>query len=211
MSDYLPVVIGIYIFVSWIVRANVVSLDEVVEEKIMAEKKSRHDVELFLTDRVNELEGVVKGLGDEVKQMDQEVKGLALAKPIANANAKQAKIFQSWTGTFEYSMFGRNRVEGYVEVLNTAEHTQEENEAWIASTDTTQRDKYLEKLYNNLPYRTITRPTKDSCYMEWLGWNASVICRVNVYEGRDMFNRAEQAAEKAPKIEWKRRLISPLT
>lgn len=201
MSDYLPVVIGIYIFVSWIVRANVVSLDEVVEEKIMAEKKSRHDVELFLTDRVNELEGVVKELGDEVK-------GLALAKPTANANAKQAKIFQTWTGTFEYSMFGRNRVEGYVEVLNTAEHTQEENEAWVASTDTTQRDKYLEKLYDNSPYRTITRPTKDSCYMEWLGWNASVICRVNVYEGRDMFSRAEQAAEKAPKIEWKRRLIS---
>lgn len=201
MSDYLPVIVGLYVFVSWIVRANVVSLDEVVEEKIMAEKKSRHDVELLLTDRVNELEGVVKGL-------DQEVKGLALAKPTANANAKQAKIFQSWTGTFEYSMFGRNRVEGYVEVLNTAEHTQEENEAWVASTDTTQRDKYLEKLYDNSPYRTITRPTKDSCYMEWLGWNASVICRVNVYEGRDMFSRAEQAAEKAPKIEWKRRLIS---
>lgn len=201
MSDYLPVIVGLYVFVSWIVRANVVSLDEVVEEKIMAEKKSRHDVELLLTDRVNELEGVVKDLGDEVK-------GLALAKPTANANAKQAKIFQSWTGTFEYSMFGRNRVEGYVEVLNTAEHTQEENEAWVASTDTTQRDKYLEKLYDNSPYRTITRPTKDSCYMEWLGWNASVICRVNVYEGRDMFSRAEQAAEKAPKIEWKRRLIS---
>ena len=197
MSDYLPVIVGLYVFVSWIVRANVVSLDEVVEEKIMAEKKSRHDVELLLTDRVNELEGVVKDLGDEVK-------GLALTKPIA----KQAKIFQSWTGTFEYSMFGRNRVEGYVEVLNTAEHTQEENEAWVASTDTSQRDKYLEKLYDNSPYRTITRPTKDSCYMEWLGWNASVICRVNVYEGRDMFSRAEQAAEKAPKIEWKRRLIS---
>jgi hypothetical protein len=202
MSDYLPVIVGLYVFVSWIVRANVVSLDELVEEKIMVEKKSRHDVELFLTDRVNELEGVVKGL-------DQEVKGLALAKPTANANAKQAKIFQTWTGTFEYSMFGRNRVEGYVEVLNTAEHTQEENEAWVASADTTQRDKYLEKLYDNSPYRTITRPTKDSCYMEWLGWNASVICRVNVYEGRDMFSRAEQAAEKAPKIEWKRRLISP--
>ena len=44
--------------------------------------------------------------------------------------------------------------------------------------------------------------------MEWLGWQGSVICRVNVYEGRDMFSRAEQAAEKAPKIEWKRRLIS---
>ena len=188
-------------FVSWIVRANVVSIDELVDEKIMDEKKSRHDVEIFLTDRVNELEGVVKDLGDEVK-------GLALAKPIANANAKQAKIFQSWTGTFEYSMFGRHRVEGYVEVLNTAEHTQEENEAWIASTDTSQRDKYLAKLYDNSPYRTITRPTKDSCYMEWLGWNASVICRVNVYEGREMFSRAEQAAEKAPKIEWKRRLIS---
>lgn len=201
MSDYLPVVIGIYIFVSWIVRANVVSLDELVE----AEKKSRHDVELFLTDRVNELEGVVKDLGDEVKQMGDEVKGLALAKPIA----KQPKIFQSWSGTFEYIMFGRNRVEGYVEVLNTAEHTQEENEAWIMSTDNTQRDKYLEKLYDNSPFRTIIRPTKDSCYMEWLGWNASVICRVNVYEGRDMFSRAEQAAEKAPKIEWKRRLISP--
>ena len=204
MSDYLPVIVGLYVFVSWIVRANVVSLDEVVEEKIMAEKKSRHDVELLLTDRVNELEGVVKDLGDEVKQIGDEVKGLALTKPIA----KQAKIFQSWTGTFEYSMFGRNRVEGYVEVLNTAEHTQEENEAWVASTDTSQRDKYLEKLYDNSPYRTITRPTKDSCYMEWLGWNASVICRVNVYEGRDMFSRAEQAAEKAPKIEWKRRLIS---
>ena len=201
MSDYLPLILGLYVFVSWIVRANVVSIDELVDEKIMDEKKSRHDVEIFLTDRVNELEGVVKDLGDEVK-------GLALAKPIANANAKQAKIFQSWTGTFEYSMFGRHRVEGYVEVLNTAEHTQEENEAWIASTDTSQRDKYLAKLYDNSPYRTITRPTKDSCYMEWLGWNASVICRVNVYEGREMFSRAEQAAEKAPKIEWKRRLIS---
>ena len=200
MSDYLPVIIGLYVFVSWIVRANVVGIDELLE----AEKKSRHDVELFLTDRVNELEGVVKGLDQEVKELGDEVKGLALAKP----TAKQAKIFQSWSGTFEYIMFGRNRVEGYVEVLNTAEHTQEENEAWIMSTDNTQRDKYLEKLYDNSPYRTITRPTKDSCYMEWLGWGASVICRVNVYEGRDMFSRAEQAAEKAPKIEWKRRLIS---
>lgn len=200
MSDYLPVIIGLYVLVSWIVRANVVGIDELLE----AEKKSRHSVELFLTDRVNELEGVVKELGDEVKELGDEVKGLALTKP----TAKQAKIFQSWTGTFEYSMFGRNRVEGYVEVLNTAEHTQEENEAWIMSTDNTQRDKYLEKLYDNSPYRTITRPTKDSCYMEWLGWGASVICRVNVYEGRDMFSRAEQAAEKAPKIEWKRRLIS---
>jgi hypothetical protein len=197
MSDYLPVIIGLYVFVSWIVRANVVGIDELLE----AEKKSRHSVELFLTDRVNELEGVVKGLGDEVK-------GLALAKPSVSAAAKQPKIFQSWSGTFEYIMFGRNRVEGYVEVLNTAEHTQEENEAWIMSTDNTQRDKYLEKLYDNSPYRTITRPTKDSCYMEWLGWGASVICRVNVYEGRDMFSRAEQAAEKAPNIEWKRRLIS---
>ena len=62
MSDYLPVVIGIYMFVSWIVRANVVSLEEVVEEQIMAEKKSRHGVELFLTDKINELEGVVKDL-----------------------------------------------------------------------------------------------------------------------------------------------------
>ena len=197
MSDYLPVIIGLYVFVSWIVRANVVGIDELLE----AEKKSRHSVELFLTDRVNEFEGVVKELGDEVK-------GLALVKPSVSANAKQPKIFQSWAGTFEYSMFGRNRVEGYVEVLNTAEHTQEENEAWIMSTDNTQRDKYLEKLYDNSPYRTITRPTKDSCYMEWLGWGASIICRVNVYEGRDMFSRAEQAAEKAPKIEWKRRLIS---
>lgn len=201
MSDYLPLILGLYVFVSWIVRANVVSIDELVDEKIMDEKKSRHDVELFLTNRVNELEGVVKELGDEVK-------GLALAKPSVSAAVKQAKTFQSWTGTFEYSMFGRHRVEGYVEVLNTAEHTQEENEAWIASTDTSQRDKYLAKLYDNSPYRTITRPTKDSCYMEWLGWNASVICRVNVYEGREMFSRAEQAAEKAPKIEWKRRLIS---
>jgi hypothetical protein len=154
----------------------------------------------LLTDRVNELEGVVKGLSDEVKD-------LSLVKP--SASAKQAKIFQSWTGTFEYIMFGRNRVEGYVEVLNTAEHTKEENEAWIMSTDTTQRDKYLEKLYDNSPYRTVVRPTKESCYMEWVGWGASVICRVNVYEGRDMFSRAEQAAEKAPRIEWKRRLISP--
>jgi hypothetical protein len=201
MSDYLPVVIGIYMLVSWIVRANVVSLEEVVEEQIMAEKKSRHGVELFLTDRVNELEGVVKGLGDEVK-------GLSLAKPSVSAAAKQAKTFQAWTGTFDYIMLGRHRVEGYVEVLNTAEHTEEENEAWVASTDTSQRDKYLEKLYDNSPYRKITRPTKDSCYMEWLGWGASVICRVNVYEGRDMFSRAEQAAEKAPKIEWKSRLIS---
>jgi len=201
MSDYLPVVIGIYIFVSWIVRANVVGIDELVDEKIMAEKKSRHEVELLLTDRVNELEGVVKGLGDEVKD-------LALVKPSVSASVKQAKIFQSWTGTFEYIMFGRNRVEGYVEVLNTAEHTKEENEAWIMSTDTTQRDKYLEKLYDNSPYRTVVRPTKESCYMEWVGWGASVICRVNVYEGRDMFSRAEQAAEKAPKIEWKRQLIS---
>lgn len=183
---------------------NVVSLDEVVE----AEKKSRHDVELFLTDRVNELKGVVKELGDEVKEMGDEVKALALAKPSVSAVAKQAKTFQSWTGTFDYIMLGRNRVEGYVEVLNTAEHTQEENDAWIASTDTSQRDKYLEKLYDNSPYRKITRPTRDSCYMEWLGWNSSVICRVNVYEGRDMVSRAEQAAEKAPKIEWKRRLIS---
>jgi len=201
MSDYLPLILGLYVFVSWIVRANVVSIDELVDEKIMDEKKSRHDVGLFLTDRVNELEGVVKELGDEVK-------GLALAKPNISVAAKQAKTFQSWTGTFEYSMFGRHRVEGYVEVLNTAEHTQEENNTWIASTDTSQRDKYLAKLYDNSPYRTITRPTKDSCYMEWLGWNASVICRVNVYEGREMFSRAEQAAEKAPKIEWKRRLIS---
>jgi hypothetical protein len=207
MSDYLPVVIGIYIFVSWIVRANVVGIDELVDEKIMAEKKSRHDVELLLTNRVNELEGAVKGLGDEVRDLGDEVKDLGLVKP--SVSAKQAKIFQSWTGTFEYIMFGRNRVEGYVEVLNTAEHTQEENEAWVASTDTTQRDKYLEKLYDNSPYRTITRPTKESCYMEWVGWGASVICRVNVYEGRDMFSRAEQAAEKAPKIEWKRQLISP--
>jgi hypothetical protein len=207
MSDYLPVVIGIYIFVSWIVRANVVGIDELVDEKIMAEKKSRHDVELLLTDRVNELEGVVKGLGDEVKGLGDEVKDLSLVKP--SASAKQAKIFQSWTGTFEYIMFGRNRVEGYVEVLNTAEHTKEENEAWVASTDNTQRDKYLEKLYDNSPYRTVVRPTKESCYMEWVGWGASVICRVNVYEGRDMFSRAEQAAEKAPRIEWKRRLISP--
>ena len=193
MSDYLPIIVGLYLFVSWIVRANVVSFDELVE----AEKKSRHDVEIFLTDRVNELEGVVKELSDEVK-------GLALAKPIA----KHAKTFQSWTGTFEYSMLGRHRVEGYVEVLNTAEHTQEENDTWMASTDTSQRDKYLAKLYDNSPYRTITRPTKESSYMEWLGWGGSVICRVNVYEGRDMFSRAEQAAEKAPKIEWKRRLIS---
>lgn len=197
MSDYLPVIVGLYLFVSWIVRANIVSLDELVDEKIMDEKKSHHDVELLLTHRVNELEGVVKDLGDEVK-------GLALAKPIA----KQAKIFQSWTGTFEYSMFGRHRVEGYVEVLNTAQHTEDENEAWVASTDTTQRDKYLAKMYDNSPYRTITRPTKESSYMEWLGWGGSVICRVNVYEGREMFSRAEQAAEKAPKIEWKRRLIS---
>ena len=201
MSDYLPVVIGIYMFVSWIVRANVVSLEEVVEEQIMAEKKSRHGVELFLTDKINELEGVVKDLGNEVK-------GLSLAKPSVNANAKQAKTFQAWTGTFDYIMLGRHRVEGYVEVLNTAEHTEEENEAWVASTDTSQRDKYLAKMYDNSPFRTITRPTKDSCYMEWLGWGGSVICRVNVYEGRDMFSRAEQAAEKAPKIEWKRRLIS---
>ena len=206
MSDYLPVVIGIYIFVSWIVRANVIGIDEIVDEKIMAEKKSRHDVELLLTDRVNELEGVVKGLSDEVKDLGDEVRDLGLVKP--SVSAKQAKIFQSWTGTFEYIMFGRNRVEGYVEVLNTAEHTKEENEAWVASTDNTQRDKYLAKLYDNSPYRTINRPTKASCYMEWVGWGASVICRVNVYEGRDMFSRAEQAAEKAPKIEWKRQLIS---
>ena len=206
MSDYLPVIVGLYLFVSWIVRANIVSVDELVDEKIMVEKKSRHDVEIFLTDRVNELEGVVKDLGDEVKQIGDEVKGLALAKP--SASAKQAKIFQSWTGTFEYSMFGRHRVEGYVEVLNTAQHTEDENEAWVASTDTTQRDKYLAKMYDNSPYRTITRPTKESSYMEWLGWGGSVICRVNVYEGREMFSRAEQAAEKAPKIEWKRRLIS---
>ena len=199
MSDYLPVVIGIYMFVSWIVRANIVGIDELLE----AEKKSRHDVELLLTDRVNELEEVVKDLGNEVK-------GLSLAKPSVSlsANAKQAKTFQAWTGTFDYIMLGRHRVEGYVEVLNTAEHTEEENEAWVASTDTSQRDKYLAKMYDNSPFRTITRPTKDSCYMEWLGWGGSVICRVNVYEGRDMFSRAEQAAEKAPKIEWKRRLIS---
>ena len=199
MSDYLPVVIGIYMFVSWIVRANIVGIDELLE----AEKKSRHDVELLLTDRVNELEEVVKDLGNEVK-------GLSLAKPSVSlsANAKQAKIFQAWTGTFNYTMLGRHRIEGYVEVLNTAEHTEEENEAWVASTDTTQRDKYLAKMYDNSPYRTITRPNKDSSYMEWVGWGGSVICRVNVYEGRDMFSRAEQAAEKAPKIEWKRRLIS---
>jgi len=197
MSDYLPVVIGIYMFVSWIVRANIVGIDELLE----AEKKSRHDVELLLTDRVNELEEVVKDLGNEVK-------GLSLAKPSVSAAAKQAKTFQAWTGTFDYIMLGRHRVEGYVEILNTAEHTQEENEAWVASTDTSQRDKYLAKMYDNSPFRTITRPTKDSCYMEWLGWQGSVICRVNVYEGRDMFSRAEQAAEKAPKIEWKRRLIS---
>jgi hypothetical protein len=208
MSDYLPVVIGIYIFVSWIVRANVVGIDELVDEKIMAEKKSRHEVELFLTDRVNELEGAVKGLSDEVKDLGDEVKDLALVKPSASASAKQAKTFQSWAGTFDYTMLGRHHVEGYVEVLNTAEHTKEENEAWIMCTDNSQRDKYLEKLYDNSPYRTITRPTKESCYMEWVGWGASVICRVNVYEGRDMFSRAEQAAEKAPKIEWKRQLIS---
>ena len=203
MSDYLPIIVGLYFFISWIVRANIVGIDELVDEKIMAEKKSRHDVELLLTDRVNELEGVVKGL-------DHEVKGLALAKPsvTASASPKQAKIFQAWTGTFNYTMLGRHRIEGYVEVLNTAEHTEEENEAWVASTDTTQRDKYLAKMYDNSPYRTITRPNKDSSYMEWVGWGGSVICRVNVYEGRDMFSRAEQAAEKAPKIEWKRRLIS---
>jgi hypothetical protein len=198
MSDYLPVVIGIYIFVSWIVRVNVVGIDELVE----AEKKSRQEVEILLMNRVNELEGVVKDLGDEVK-------GLGLAKPAATASPKQPKIFQSWAGTFDYIMLGRHRIEGYVEVLNTAEHTAEENEAWMASTDTTQRDKYLAKMYDNSPYRTITRPTKETSYMEWLGWGGSVICRVNVYEGRDMFSRAEQAAEKAPKIEWKRRLISP--
>lgn len=211
MSDYLPVIVGLYVFISWIVRANVVGIDELVEEKIMAEKKSRHDVELLLTNRVNELEGAVKGLDQEVKDLGDEVKDLALVKPSASASAsaKQAKIFQSWTGTFEYTMLGRHHVEGYIEVLNTAEHTQEENEAWVASTDTTQRDKYLEKLYDNSPYRTVVRPTKESCYMEWVGWGSSVICRVNVYEGRDMFSRAEQAAEKAPKIEWKRRLISP--
>jgi hypothetical protein len=197
MSDYLPVIVGLYVFVSWIVHANIIGIDELVEEKIMAEKKSRHGVELLLTDRVNELEGVVKGL-------DQEVKDLGLT----NAAAKQKNTFQSWTGTFDYVMLGRHRVEGYVEVLNTAEHTKEENEAWMASTDTTQRDKYLAKMYDNSPYRTITRPTKDSSYMEWLGWQGSVICRVNVYEGREMFSRAEQAAEKAPKIEWKRQLIS---
>jgi len=203
MSDYLPVVIGLYVFITWIVRANLVGIDELVEEQIMAEKKSRHGVELFLTDKINELEGVVKDLGNEIKD-------LSLAKPSLSlsSNVKQAKTFQSWTGTFDYVMLGRHHIEGYVEVLNTAENTEEENEAWMASTDTTQRDKYLAKMYDNSPYRTITRPTKDSCYMEWLGWQGSVICRVNVYEGRDMFSRAEQAAEKAPRIEWKRKLIS---
>jgi len=196
MSDYFPIIVGLYVFISWIVRANVVGIDELLE----TEKKSRHEVELLLTNRVNELEEVVKDL-------DQEVKGLGLAKP--SLNAKQPKIFQSWTGTFDYIMLGRHRIEGYVEVLNTAEHTAEENETWMASTDTTQRDKYLAKMYDNSPYRTISRPTKETSYMEWLGWGGSVICRVNVYEGRDMFSRAEQAAEKAPKIEWKRRLISP--
>ena len=203
MSDYLPIVVGLYVFIAWIVRANIIGIDQVIDEKIMAEKKSRHEVELFLTDRVNELEGVVKGL-------DQEVKGLGFAKPSATArtSSKQKNTFQSWTGTFDYVMLGRHRVEGYVEVLNTAEYTEEENEAWMASTDTTQRDKYLAKMYDNSPYRTITRPTKDSSYMEWVGWGGSVICRVNVYEGREMFSRAEQAAEKAPRIEWKRQLIS---
>ena len=123
-------------------------------------------------------------------------------------SAKQKNTFQAWMGTFNYTMLGRHHIEGYVEVLNTAEYTNEENEAWMASTDTTQRDKYLAKMYDNSPYRTITRPTKDSSYMEWVGWGGSVICRVNVYEGREMFSRAEQAAEKAPRIEWKRQLIS---
>jgi hypothetical protein len=193
MSDYLPIIVGLYVFISWIVRANVVGIDEIIE----AEKKSRHEVELLLTNRVNELEGVVKGLGDEVKSLD-----------LVNPTAKQSKIFQAWTGTFDYMMFGRHRIEGYVEILNTSSHTAEENETWMASTDTSQRDKYLAKMYDNTPYRTISRPTKETSYMEWLGWGGSVICRVNVYEGRDMFSRAEQAAEKAPRIEWKRRLIS---
>ena len=56
MSDYLPVIIGLYVFVSWIVRANVVSIDELLE----AEKKSRHVVELLLTDRVNHLHLVIR-------------------------------------------------------------------------------------------------------------------------------------------------------
>lgn len=118
-------------------------------------------------------------------------------------------VLQAWTGTFEYMFYGYEKVRGFVEIINTDVFTAGENKQWLASTNTLQRDILVKKLLEAelfAPKTWVVR-TKDTCFIDWVGWTGTVTCRVKVCEGRDNFSRVEQALQKAPKIVWEKNFI----
>lgn len=176
----------IYCMVSWLIRFNIkdilLSLEDVISIKV-------NDLSEKVNARIDIQEDSVGELNVRVDKIYN----------------KQKNTFQAWTGYFEYNFLGR-RVEGYVEILNTSLFTQKENEDWMNSVETSSRDKYLIMMANDNKY--MKRTNNKTCYMECTGWNNTVICSVKIYEGYGLFIRVEEAMEHAPKIEWKRRLIS---
>lgn len=168
-----------------------------------------------LENRIDEAEKEMWAIATEYSQLQedyQETKGGY--DTLKEGISPEPGVFQAWTGTFEYMFYGYEKVRGFVEIINTDVFTAGENKQWLASPNTLQRDILVKKLLEAesfAPKTWIVR-TKDTCFMDWVGWTGTVTCRVKVYEGRDNFSRVEQALQKAPKIVWEKKLItSPST
>jgi hypothetical protein len=160
---------------------------------------------------VNELKETTQVLEKAVCVLEEDHQMLADDhRELKEDFEKQLDTFQAWTGTFDYLLHGYYKVRGFVEIMNTEVFTVRENREWLASTANLTRDQYVKKLAEMekfAPKTWIVR-TKDTCFLDWNGWNGTVTCRVKIYEGRDNFSRVEEALVKAPAISWERHLIT---
>lgn len=175
-------------------------------------------VEAVLLVKINVLENSVQALEDATHVLEKTVHVLSSDHELLAADhqslkedlEKEPDTFQAWTGTFEYMLHGYYKIRGFIEIINTEVFTVKENKEWLASKVPGTRDQFVKKLTEMEKFspKTWIMRTKDSCYLDWNGWNGTVTCRVKIYEGRDNFSRVEEALSKAPTISWERHLIT---
>jgi hypothetical protein len=209
-------------FLSAIVALFIYSLCDTSAEKIAAIQDlievSLHVKIAALENRIDEAEKEMLQIATEYSQLQedyQQTKGdyeyeTETYKKLIEDAKPDPGVFQAWTGTFEYMFYGYDKIRGFVEIINTDVFTAAENKQWLASPNTLQRDILVKKLLEAetfAPKTWIVR-TRDTCFMDWVGWTGTVTCRVKIYEGRENFSRVEQALQKAPKIVWEKKLIT---
>jgi len=188
----------------------------IIANWLFKKKEDAHMQEALLVAKMNVMQESMNTLlhKPEPKHTDLQVMNIieahmGLRKTVADLKADlrpQPLLVQAWVGSFNF-MYCARKIEGSVEIINSAVHTKMENAEWIASPagqKVKPEDHYLGQI--------IVHGTKiTNEHIKYCEWNGIIHCKVNLKnpsELRYLTTPKDILIKHADNITWSRKLLS---